>query len=191
MEPIRVTAPLDYFTPPELMEWKWAVGKREANKLFMDAEKVGSKVDALVKEGKEPGQKDSWEVKACYEAFSKWKAIYKPTSITPQYRLYGELLGVRITGEPDLMIDDGLRDLKCTNAVRKKNRLQLNVYEFLRRQNGLPPAKDLGTLRLDRRTASFQVENPYPYDESLVVDVYGGLLKAYLYYKGDEDGAEL
>lgn len=191
MEPIRVTAPLDYFTPPELMDWKWDMGRKEANKVFKDAEKVGTKVDLLVKEGKEPTPKDSWEVKACFEAFTKWKLIYQPKTITPQYRLYGELLGIKITGEPDLMIDDGLRDLKCTNAVRKKNRLQLMVYEYLRRQNNLPPAKDLGTLRLDRRTCSFQVENPYPYDESLVVVVYGGLLKAYLYYKGDEDGDEL
>jgi hypothetical protein len=191
MEPVRVTEPLSYFCPPALMEWKWAIGKREANRVFRDAEKVGTKVDALIKADKLPGPKDSWEVKACFEAFQKWRAVYGPKTITPQYRLYGELLGVKITGEPDLMIDDGLRDLKCTNSIKKQNILQLQVYEYLRRQNGLPPAKDLGLLRLDRRTCSFQVPDPFDYDENLVVVVYGGLLKAYLYYKETDDGTEL
>lgn len=188
MDPIRVTQPLDYFCPPPLMEWKWDMGRREANRIMRETEKIGTRVDALVKNGEEPGAKDKWEVKACWEAFQKYKVVYQPKEIKPQYRLYGELHGIKITGEPDLMIDDGLRDLKCTNAIRAKNKLQISVYEFLRRQNGLVPAKDLGFLRLDRRTCGYEVQNPFQYDESLVLDVYGGMLKAYVFFKGDEDG---
>jgi len=187
VEPIRVTEVLGYFQPPELVKWRIREGNREANKEMKATEKVGTRIDELIKTNSEPTSKDSFEVKNCYAAFYKWKKIYSPSQIVIHERLYGKLEGIDITGEPDLMIDSVLTDLKATNAIRLKNWIQVNIYEELRRQNNLIPSRELRLLRLDRRTGSFEYPNAQPFDERMV-RMFSGLLLAYVYYKGDDDG---
>lgn len=187
---IRVTEVLGYFEPPELVKWRMREGNRAVNKVLNDTEKVGTRIDALIKEGLEPTSKDNIEVKNCYTAYCKWKKIYEPREIFKQERLYGKIEGIEVTGEPDLMIDSVLTDLKATNAIRFKNWVQLNVYEELRRQNNLLPSPMLRLLRLDRHTGSYEYPDAKPFDERLV-RMFGGLAMAYVYYKGEINGVEL
>lgn len=184
---IRVTQVLDYFTPPELVDWKVDNGRKKANKIMRDAAKFGTRIDELIKTGNEPTKKDKPEVKSCYKAFLKWKLIYDPKEIVVCTRLHGKINGIEISGEPDLLVDAVLHDVKGTKAVRKKNWIQLNVYEELRRQNGLKESPKLRILRIDQTTESYEYPNAQPFDKSLV-SVFGGLLSGYLYYKGDNDG---
>ena len=190
MEPIRVTACLDYFTPPQLVEWKVTQGRAVANKIMRDAGKHGSRIDDIIKRGAVPDKKDKPEVHMCYLAWTKWKAIYNPDQVVAQTRLYGKIGKWEVTGEPDLMINLDLVDVKATNAIRKKNLIQVNIYEELRRQNGLPPAESLRILRLDRTTGSFEYTNPEAFDPSFVV-MFSGLLDAMMYYKENDDDTEL
>ena len=186
---IRVTEVLDYFQPPELVAWRMREGNRAANTELRSTEKVGTRVDELIKAGESPTSKDSIEVKNCYAAFYKWKYLYSPSQLVIQERLYGKIDGIDITGEPDLMIDSVLTDLKATNAIRLKNWIQVNIYEELRRQNRLLPSPELRLLRLDRRTGSYEYPNAKPFNERMV-RMFGGLLLAYVYYKGEENDGD-
>lgn len=176
--------------PPELVEWKLDKGRKEANRVMREAAKFGTRIDELIKAGKAPTSKDKAEVHSCYRAFEKWKSVYDPKEIVACTRLVGKINGYEVTGEPDLLVDAVLHDLKGTNAVRKKNWVQLNVYEELRRQNGLPKSDFLRVLRLDRTTEGYEYPDAQPFDERLV-RLFGGLCEAYDYYKGDDNGAEL
>ena len=60
---IRVTQVLDYFQPPELVAWRMREGNKSANKEMRDTEKVGTKIDTMIKSGAEQVPKDSIEVK--------------------------------------------------------------------------------------------------------------------------------
>lgn len=183
----RVTEVLDYFTPPALVEWKVTQGRASANKILRDTGKHGSRIDELVKTGKAPTIKDKPEVHSCYKAFLKWKEIYDPKEIVAQTRLYGKINGYEVTGEPDLLIDAVLHDLKGTNALRKKNWIQVNVYEELRRQNGLRESPSIRLLRLDRVTESYQYPDAQAFNPRLVT-LFGWLIYGYVYYKEEETG---
>lgn len=187
---IRVTEVLDYFQPPELVEWKLDMGRKEANKIMRDTGKFGTRIDELIKTGKEPLSKDKPEVKSCYEAFLKWKAVYDPKEIVAQTRIYGKIGRHEITGEPDLLVDAVLHDIKGTNAIRKKNWIQVNVYEEIRRQNGLQPSEFIRLLRLDRSSGSYQYPDAQPFNPFMVT-IFSGLCDAYVYYKGEANGNDV
>jgi len=188
--PVRVTEVLSFFKEQWYIDWVHKVGRTEANKISKASMKVGSRVDELIKTNSVPTNKDSVEVVTAFNAYGKWKAVYQPKSIIPGTRLFATIEGVEVTGEPDLFVDDVLVDIKCATKISPSYWVQVNMYRML---NGSPPNDDLwkvGILRLDKTTGSYEYVVK-DYDESLV-DVWCGLLKAMMYYKGEShDGGEL
>ena len=195
MEAIRVTEVLDFFSPPWLVDWKLRVGKREANRISKEAMKIGSRVDELIKGKETPDQKDKPEVHSCFEAYFKWIDVYKPKLIEPCNRLYATIDGIEVTGEPDLIVDGVLVDLKCSSKISLNYWVQVNMYQYLSGLTnhisaGVLTRMKLGILRLDKVTASYEYVVK-DYDHNLV-DLWRGLLKAYCYYKErDNDGVEV
>lgn len=184
MRIVRVTAVLDYFQPPQLVDWKLRVGKAEAGRISRSAMKVGSRVDELIKTGADTTKKDSPEVKSALNAYLKWAVTYNGPIVVPQKRVEKEIEGITLSGEPDIIALDTLIDLKCANRISDKYWLQLAAYAYLTDWTG-----PVGILRLDKTTESFQYVT-----KTLSVEwsVYLGLLKAYVYYtSGDDDGDEL
>lgn len=180
---ISVTTVLDYFATPWLVDWKLRVGKKEAGRISREAMKIGSRIDEIIKSGKVKSfSKEKDEVKNCIRAYDKWHEVYQPKSITPCTRLFATIDGIEVTGEPDLMVDDVLVDIKCSSKISLNYWLQVNMY---RRLQGNSMDK-VAVLRLDKVTASYEYVVK-DYDPKLV-EVWCGLLKAYCYYKGDDDG---
>lgn len=188
---IRVTQVLDYFKEPWYTDWLCRVGKREANRVSKAAMKTGTSVDTLIKaspmelnEFLPEYKKASIESINCLTAYYKWLAIYKPNLVTPCTRLNAVIENQEVTGEPDIMVDDALVDIKCSSKISLKHWIQVNMYNYL-----LNPEKviKVGILRLDKVTASYEyiVKN---YDPSLV-NVWCGMMVAYVAFnKGGDYG---
>ncbi len=198
---IRVTEPLNYFKEPWYIDWVHRVGRTEANKTAKKAMSIGSRVDELIKNrvnGEFTGKtkKDSQEVLNCCQAFKKWEEVYKPTSIVPCERYFASIEGEEISGEPDIMVDGVLVDIKCSAKISPSYWLQVNMYRYL--QWLTPPGFKLtednrykvGILRLDKVTASYEYVVK-EYDPSLV-NVWLSLMRAYVYFNKEKfDGDEL
>ena len=193
---VRVTEVIGYLKEPWYIDWVHRVGRTEANKIAKAAMKVGSRVDELIKatafdtnlkmEHKEPA-----EVQTCIGAYRKWLDVYKPKSIVNGTRLYAKIEGVDVTGEPDIFVDDVLVDIKCSSKISLSYWVQVNVYRFLDQMANerISHPYKVAILRLDKVTGSFEYVVK-DYDQKCV-DVWMGLFRAFLYYKGDSDGDEL
>ena len=183
--PIRVTSVLNFFHEDWYIDWVLKVGKREANRIKKAAMKVGSEVDEIIKANIGgtylPEKFKSDEVKNCIEAYKKWYKTYTPTTMKIGERLNLTFDGVDITGEPDIFVDDVLVDIKCASKVSPSYWVQVNMYAFM--HGGF---EKVGILRLDKTTGSYEyiVQNV----RQDLVSVWFGLLKAYVYYKGESDG---
>lgn len=187
---IRVTEVLNYFKEPWYVDWFHDKGRREANKVSKMAMKTGSRVDELIKSNASSGDaKDKEEVHNCMAAYRKWLDVYKPGSITPCTRLHATIEGQEVTGEPDLMVDDVLVDIKCSGRISPSYWVQVNMYADLFRKQE-PFKGQVAILRLDKNTSSYEyVVKDY---DKFCVDVWCGLMRAYVYYKGDSShGDEL
>jgi len=198
MEPIRVTQVLDFFKEQWYIDWVHKVGKAQANKIGKAAMKIGSRVDEIIKKEcvesshiQTQYHKEKQEVQNCLIAYRKWADIYKPKSITPCTRLNATIDGLEVTGEPDLIVDDVLVDIKCAGKISPKYWVQVNMYRYLQDpfNSFREPRGKVGILRLDKTTGSYEYVVK-DFDYSLVV-VWLGLAKAMVYFKGDEDGTEL
>lgn len=188
-EPVRVTQILDYFKEPWYIDWVCRVGKAEANRTGKRAMKVGSRVDELIKMNGKPVAKDSDEVKLCYSAFEKWRAIYQPKEVVNGTRMNNVIEGIAVTGEPDIFVDGVLVDIKCAGKISPKYWIQVNVYRELTKLCRKDVPEKVAILRLDKKIGSYEYVVK-DHDKSLV-DVWVGMARAYMYLKGEEDGAEL
>lgn len=201
----RVTEALNFFKEPWYIDWLLReislafkdIGDIEKAKKFAlsklkkasdDGAEIGTKLDAIIKADpflKNPIPKLSVEEEFCLIAYRKWLAVYQPKSITPCVRLYGEIDGIEVSGEPDLDVDDVLVDIKCAMKISLKYWVQLMLYRFLRKSKGR-----VAVLRLDKKTGAYEYVIK-DYDENLV-SVWLGLARAMVYLKGDDnDGVEL
>ena len=191
MNQIRVTQVLDYFKEPWYTDWVVKVGRREANRISKQALKTGALVDTIIKASpKEENQhlpeykKISHEASQCLKAYWKWVEVYKPESITPCERLNTTIEGVEVTGEPDIMVDDIIVDIKCSNRIDIRHWIQVNMYKYLWKVE--PVFKDkrelgkVGILRLDKVSGSYEYQVK-DFDSSLV-DVWVGLLRAFMVF---------
>lgn len=190
MKLIRVTHVLDSWKEQWYVDWVCKVGKREANRIGKAAMKIGTRVDELIKSGKPfPVKKDSVEVNNCINAFLKWKQVYQPESIESCTRLYSTIEGYDVTGEPDLIVDGVLVDIKCAAKISPKYWIQVCMYQYLR---DVFVVKDgslkVGILRLDKNTGSFEYVVK-DYNPSLVT-VWIGMMRAMLYLQGDSDDSD-
>lgn len=183
-EAIHVTQVLDYFMPPELVEWKLDEGRAEANRIGKKAMKIGTRVDELIKNEGQPKKSDSVEVQSCFKAYEKFREDYKPVSVKPCKRLYFEMLGFKITGEPDLDIAfpnyNVLTDIKGSNRIDIKHWIQDTVYA------SVTGHQKVAILRLDKITEDYHFYER-DYNEHYV-NVFKGLLLAYVTYKGGFEG---
>jgi hypothetical protein len=195
--PIRVTEVLSFFKEQWYIDWVHRVGRTEANKISKASMKVGSRVDELIKTDSVPTNKDSVEVVTAFNAYGKWKAVYQPKSIIPGTRLFATIEGVEVTGEPDIFVDDVLVDIKCSSKISPSYWVQVNMYKYLKHiehadiavsPNVFKYNGKVGILRLDKTTGSYEyVVRDY---EPHLVDVWCGLLKAMVYFKGEEDNGD-
>lgn len=182
-EPIRVTQVLDYFKEPWYIDWVCKVGKREAKRVSTVAMNIGTAVDETIKYGYTKIKGNQVEVSNCMTAFNKWKEVYKPKIIKPMERFYDNILGVDVTGEPDLLVDGIIVDIKCASKVSIKHWIQVNTYcAFKNSLLGCENEK-VAILRLDKNTGSYEyiVKD---YDMKLF-GAWCGLLEAYRVLKGD------
>lgn len=191
-EPIRITEVLSYFKEPWYIDWVHRVGRTEANRISKASMKIGTRVDELIKkECVESNhiatvyKKESLEVQNCLLAYRKWHNNYKPKSLSSCSRLNATIEGQEVTGEPDLMVDDVLVDIKCSTKISPSYWVQVNMYRRLSEQCG-----KVGILRLDKTTSSYEyIVKEF---DGKLCDVWVGLMRAFVYYKGDShDGAEL
>lgn len=197
MRPISITTVLDYFKEPWYTDWVVRVGKREANRVSRNALLVGGRVDEVIKAyvngGKIKSEK-KLEVESCLQAFEKWEKVYQPASIKTCTRLFAKIEGIEVTGEPDLMIDNVLVDIKTSKRIDIKMWVQVNMYQYLSEMRsayiGLTPPK-VGILRLDKTTASYEYVVK-DYDPSLV-NVWCGMLRAFVVFNKEalDGGSEL
>ena len=183
---VRVTEVLDYFQAPELVAWKLRVGTKEAGRISREAIKIGTAVDEHIKVSPNAviaTTSRNLETRNCIAAYHKWLNLYKPESVAvgERFTVLNEY-PCEITGEPDLLIDGVLTDIKCSKRISANYWLQVNVYaHFL-------GYKRVAILRLDKESASYEYVVK-DYDKSLV-NVWLGLLRAYLYYKGVDSGGD-
>lgn len=184
-EPLRITEVLNYFKEPWYVDWVCRVGKREANRIGKQARNIGTRVDELIKGGGVQNTKDSAEVHSCIAAYNKWKSVYNPKSVDNGTRLYNKIEGVDVCGEPDIYVDGVLVDIKCAYNISPNYWLQVNMYRWLEQKFG-----QVAILRLDKNSGSYEyVVKDY---DSNCVDVWVGLMRAYLYSKENgDDGAKL
>lgn len=180
MRVIRVTEVLNYFQPPQLVDWKLRVGKKEANRISKAAMKIGSRLDELVKSNTQPKKADKPEIWTAYNAYFKWMRTYTPIQVIPQKRAEKAIFGVLLSGEPDFIALNVLTDLKCSIRIDLKYWLQLAAYTWLTDWLG-----KIAILRCDKLTEAYQ----YEVRENLARywEVYKGLLQAYIYFTEEED----
>lgn len=146
----RVTRILDYFAPPELVNWKVRVGKAEANKVSKVALKFGTRVHELIETNGKLSSKDGEEVKNCFKAFSSWKADNGNPSLINGSTLFCERRG--IAGTPDAMMGETLIDFKTSREVKAVHFAQLGAYASLM---SVTP-KVLAILRLDKQSGIYE-----------------------------------
>lgn len=176
----RVSAILDTYQPPELIEWKLKCGKKEAKRISTVATKIGTNVDAWIRadiEGKKYPKLNSIEAENCVKAYQKWKEDYQidVSKLRSGTRLFNE--ETKICGEPDILFPDEklVIDIKCSSAIRPTYYLQTEWY-----------GRELGysrkaILRLDKNLSMYDYEIRYLSNDDK--QVFDALVVVHNYFK--------
>lgn len=146
----RVTRILDYFTTPELVDWKVRVGKKEAGRIARVATKFGSRVHEIIETGCEVSKKDGEEVRNCIKAFNSWRADFANPELNNGKTLFCEKR--KIAGTPDAMWGSVLIDFKTSREVKASHFVQLGAYASLMEEK----PKSLAILRLDKQLGIYE-----------------------------------
>lgn len=176
----RVSAILDTYQPPELIEWKLKCGKKEAKRISTIATKIGTNVDAWIRadiEGKKYPKLNSIEAENCVKAYQKWVEDYQVDvkTLKSGTRLFNN--NTKICGEPDILDpnESMVIDIKCSSAIRQTYWLQTEWY-----------GRELGytskaVLRLDKNLAIYEYEcRPLSEQDKAVFDA---LVVVHNYFK--------
>lgn len=182
---IRVTEVLSHFKEQWYIDWIHKIGRTEANKKSKEAMRLGTILDEIVKSGGILPKKAKPDTVFAHEAFEKWKKIYEPAYIRGCERLYATINGVEVTGEPDIEIPNTTIDIKGAARIGLNYKIQVNVYEHLRRLNGLKPNDNVAILRCDKELGSYEYWMK-PFNPKFV-DAWCGLLINYMLAK-EESG---
>lgn len=175
----RVTRILDYFAPPELVDWKVRVGKKEASRVSKVATTFGTRVHSLIELSEAPKKSDKEEVKNCIQAFNSWKTDYGISEIKNGVTMFCDKR--MIAGTPDFMIGNTLVDIKTSREVKATNFIQLGAYASL--MSECP--KSLAILRLDKTIGVYE----YVTNEKIgmtvtqCIDAFNYILGYYRFYK--------
>lgn len=181
----RVSAILDTYQAPDLIDWKIRTGKKESRRISTVATKIGTNVDEYIKAeilgGKLPKLK-SPEAENCVRAWKKWLEDYgiKIESLKCGVRFFNE--EKKITGEPDIIMPDEVLDIKCSSSIRPNYWLQTQVYAEqlgLEYRSILKLSKTLGVYEYERRKVC-QADT----------DVFNALTVVYRYFKQFSKGEE-
>lgn len=134
----RITKITDYFSPPELVEWKVKVGKKEANRISRIALKFGKEVDERIRANPfSPAvkKKDKPEVVNAINAWNSWLIHYEPVDFRFPDTLYDEERMIAGTPDFDWLDRQGdwtSTDVKTSREIRPANFFQLGGYESMR-----------------------------------------------------------
>ncbi len=153
----RVSAILETYQPPELIDWKLKCGKKEAKRISTVATKIGTNVDAWIRadiEGKKYPKLNTIEAENCVKAYQNWKEDYQvsPKFLDSGTRLFNK--ETKICGEPDILdpLSSCVIDIKCSSAIRQTYWLQTEWYG---RELGY---KKKAVLRLDKNLGIYEFE---------------------------------
>ena len=185
----RITSVLDYFAPPQLVDWKMKLGKFASSKVSKEAKKVGTRVDGLIKTHIITGKdkltaNDGQAVVNCYKGYLQYTKDYSPKFECVDKTLFWDEL--RVAGTLDLLhTTDGVIDIKCSESIRKNYWIQVAMYtKMLSLSNGKLYDK-MGVLRLDKLTGEYQYKN-IAFNEAYV-SLFIGLLANYRYQQKEEE----
>lgn len=181
----RVTAILDFFHEPGLVDWMLKVGKTEAKAQSKLATNCGTLVDKWVKafvKGEKLPKLTSKESENAVEGFKMFYEDYNKPVLMVAERLYDE--DRKLTGEPDLYMNGMILDIKCSRQIRPKYWLQTAQY----RRMFYKDSGKTAILRLDKNLADYQLE--INEDCSLEQSIFDGLLSAYRYYTFNDKDIE-
>ena len=177
----RVTKIIDFFQPPELVEWKVKTGLKEAGRISRRALKTGSRVDELISANPyEPAiaKKDSPETASCIEAWDSFVTDHQPKNLIWHETLFsGEL---EIAGTYDFVWGDYLIDIKTSRKIKPSHFFQLGAYALMK-----PEIKEVAILRLDKNLGIYELVNSKQLGLSLENCKTGflHLLGAYRFYQ--------
>lgn len=180
----RPTHMLDYFAPPELVEWKVKTGFAESNRISRIALRHGSKIDELVRTNKAPKKSDSPEVLSCWKAWEKWKNDYAPGELLFPETQYDDVR--LIAGTPDIYwpLRRMIIDVKSSKMVRPSYFFQTGgAYAGFK---SLPfPVERVGILRLDKELEDYEFVTNEQLGLSLPLlqKGFNGLVDYYKVYK--------
>ena len=177
---VRVTESIGFFKPEWYSDWILKVGKAEANRVSKKAQKIGTRIDEIIRSGVyEASKKDSQEVKQSLKNFLGWKERYSVGTIEPLDRI--EDLGIGLTGCADFYWreKETLIDFKSSKRISAEYFFQLGGYKRL----GYP-CKKLAILRCDKDLDDFEFKTNEDIGMTLeqCVDAFESAYKHYKYY---------
>lgn len=183
---VRVTEVLGHFKEGWYTNWMMAVGKKQASVVKKIATDIGSRVDELIKihpSDPQPEADEVIEIHNCVKAYKKWYADYSPKFVSGQNRITTNISGVDVTGEPDLLVDGIVVDIKCARKISPTYWIQIAMYTIMM---GKGEGTNMAVLRLDKQTGSYEyVVRPFA---QRFVDVWLWMAEAYLEsIKGEND----
>jgi hypothetical protein len=179
----RVSAILDTYQPPQLIDWKIKTGKREAKRISTIATKIGTNVDAWIRadiSGTKYPKLNSVEAENCVRAWQKFKEDYKID--LKQLKVGERLFNIKtgVCGEPDIIwySADTVFDIKCSSAIRPIYWLQTEWYARELRCSKkaiLRPDKNLGVYEYEVRNIS-----------DVDMEAFNALAVVHRYFKPDQ-----
>jgi len=179
----RVSAILETYQPPQLIDWKIKCGKREAKRISTIATKIGTNVDAWIRAditGEKYPKLNSIEAENCVRAYQKWKEDYQidVKKLKAGERFFNK--DMMITGEPDILFPKTktVIDIKCSGSIREMYWIQTEVYLA-----NLKYEKK-AILRLDKNLGVYEYEVRNYSDADW--DVFNALAVVYRYFKPDQ-----
>lgn len=180
----RPTHILDYFNPPELVDWKIRTPPAEVRRISRIALKHGSRIDELIRQGKEPKKSDDLEIKNCYKAWMKWKSDFmvKDEDIEFPETFYDE--ENRLAGTPDIYWRPRrmMIDVKSSKSVHEGYLFQVGGFYS---RHPKYPTDEVAILRSDKEIAEYQFVTNTSLKLSLeeLRASFDGLVKYYRGYK--------
>lgn len=175
----RVSAILDTYKAPQLVEWYIKVGKKEARRISTIATKIGSNADAWIRSdisGNKYPKLNSPEAENCIKAYQKWKCDYNidVTKLKAGERLFDN--ETKVCGEPDILNpnESMVIDIKCSSMIRQSYWVQCDWYA--RHLNYSKKA----VLRLNKNLCVYEYEVRDISDKDK--EVFDALTKVYRYY---------
>lgn len=179
----RVSAILDVYQDPDLIDWKIRTGKKEARRISTVATKIGSNVDEWVKAsilGEKLPKLKSVEAENCVKAWEKWLEDYGVKEFGVGKRLFNQ--ETKVCGEPDILMVDEVLDIKCSSSIRPNYWIQTNWYA------GQLGFKYRSILRLDKNLSCYEYERREI--SKADSEVFDALTVVYRYFKQFAKGEE-